>query len=77
MPAWLINALVSLAIKIGFPLLLKYIPWLPNEVLVIIEKLLSDLQKPDISNSMAKKTALRDVKEYCSGVGCPAETKQL
>ena len=77
MPSWLLNLLVSLAIKVGMPYLLKYLPWIPQEVMVIIEKLLNDLQKPDTSNSMAKKAALRDVKQYCSGVGCASDTLKL
>ena len=63
MPAWLIQLLISLAIKIGLPALIKYIPQIPSEVVQIIEELLNNLKKPDVSNSAAKKTAQLRVRE--------------
>jgi len=75
-PAWLINLLVSLAIKIGLPYVAKLFPWLPKEILAIIEELLNDLTNPDISNSSAKKRALRKMRaerEKLSQVGVPSD----
>lgn len=43
-------------------MLLKFFPAIPKEVMDIIDQLLSDLKKPEVSNSSAKKKALRAVK---------------
>lgn len=66
MPAWIINLLVTLAIKLGLPWVIKKLPWIPAEVINIIEELLGDLKSPEKSNSASKKVAIRKVKAYCA-----------
>ncbi len=63
MPVWLINLLVSLAIKVGLPYLLKAFPWIPQEVMAIINKLIEDLKDPKLSNSVSRKKALAKVRK--------------
>lgn len=77
MPAWIIQILVSLAIKIGVPALAKLIPSLPQQVIDIINALLAALKTPDASNSSAKKTAIKAIQEHYSGVGTPPEILKL
>lgn len=63
MPQWLIAFLLNIAIKIGVPALIKYLPWIPKEVVDIINMLLDELKKPEVSNSSAKKKALKAVRD--------------
>lgn len=76
-PLWLL-AIINLAIKIGSPYLLKQIEkWakvLPDEIRVIIAELIKNLKDPMVSNEIAKKDAIKKVKQ-CVGVACPPETK--
>lgn len=75
MPTWLILLLIKLAIKFGSAWLLKKFPWLPKEVQDIIEWLLEQLKKPNVSNSVAKKKAIHNIKA-CYGIGCPIDLKK-
>ena len=75
MPSWLINALVSIAIKVGLPWVIQNFPGIPQQVIDIINELLKNLQDPSQSNSAAKKQALAAVKA-CT-VGCEAEVKKV
>lgn len=75
MPTWLINALVGIAIKIGVPWLVKKFPWIPKEIVDIINELVEQLKNPNVSNSVAKKTAMRQVKEFCT-TGCSPQIKK-
>lgn len=80
MPAWLINIIVSLAIKVGIPWVVQHIPGIPQAVIDIITQLLNDLNNPKVSNSAAKKMAVAQVKalrEQASGVARSPETKGL
>ena len=62
MPTWLINLFVTIAIKIGVPWLIKKFPWIPSNVVDVINELIDELKKPEVSNSVAKKQAIRKVK---------------
>jgi hypothetical protein len=79
MPAWLISLLVSLAVKVGVPILIKKLPWIPKEVVDIITKLIEDLEKAPTPESKkeAKALALKQVRAHCSGVACPTDTKGI
>lgn len=70
MPGWLISLLATLAIKFGIPWIIKKWPGIPQQVIDIINELLSKLNDPNQSNSAAKKVAIFKIKE-CTGVGCP------
>jgi len=75
MPTWLINVLVTAAVKIGVPWLIQKFPWIPKEVVEIINQLVEQLKNPNVSNSVAKKTALKEVKEFCT-TGCSPQLKK-
>jgi hypothetical protein len=77
MPSWLIQILVTIAIKVGIPYLAKLIPGIPQSVIDVIEQLLSDLQDPKKSNSASKKRALKRIKEVHRGVGSPPDTLEV
>jgi len=62
MPAWLIQLLVSLAIKFGIPWLVTKLPWIPTEVVSIINELLENLKDPKVSDSAAKKMAKAQIR---------------
>lgn len=78
LPGWLYQ-LIKLAITVGSPYLLKAIQgWiknLPADVIQIINDLIKSLTQPNISNSIARKTARNRLKQ-CQGVGCPPEVKE-
>lgn len=76
MPSWLISLLVNLAIKIGFPYLIKLIPGIPQAILDIIQKLLEELQKPQVSNSAAKKTAIASIRKELQVSPQPGDLKK-
>lgn len=76
MPAWLLQILITIAIKIGVPALLKYFPGVPQQVVDIINQLLDSLKDPKQSNSAAKKIAISSVKDFCT-TGCESDTKQI
>ena len=65
MPAWLINLLVTFAVKFGLPwlldLLAKKFPWLPAEVTAAIKELVEKLTGAKEVRKEAKReaTALR------------------
>lgn len=73
MPSWLIPILVNLAIKLGVPALVKYLPWIPQAVIDAINELLNALKDPNKSNSQARKEAM--VKVY-GAVGNAPEVKK-
>lgn len=43
MPAWLIQLIITLAVKFGLPWILKKFPGIPPEVMKVIEELLGNL----------------------------------
>lgn len=72
MPHWLLQLLVTLAVQFGIPWLLKAFPWLPKEVIAIIEELLKALQ----DQKMEKKALIKEAKQNiaaCYGPNCPKE----
>lgn len=72
MPAWIITLLVSMAIKLGLPYLIKKLPWLPADVWGIIEEILKHIQGAEDKAAAVEKigAAVRG----CTGTGCPANT---
>ena len=77
MPAWLLSMLIELAIKIGVPALIKYVPWIPQEVVAIINSLLEQLNNPKVSNSMAKKSARAKIRKALQVTPDVGDTKGL
>lgn len=68
MPAWLISLLVSLAFKIGMPLLLKRFPGIPQWVVDIILKLETNMAQshPD-THPVLKAQALAECRNgFCA-----------
>ena len=61
MPAWLLNMLISLAFKIGMPLLLKKLPWLPKEIVPILEGAVGEAATA--SSKEEKKQVVREAKK--------------
>lgn len=77
MPPFLLNIIISFAIKFGLAWLVKRFPGIPQEVIDIIEKLLGGLksaESPD-EKAMLKRQAMRDVKAHCDGVACESGVK--
>lgn len=74
MPGWLINIIVTLAVKVGLPWVIKKFPGIPQEIIAIIAQLINDLSNPEKSNSISKKVALNRVSELCT-VGCENKLK--
>lgn len=79
MPTWLIPIIVNLAIKLGVPALVKWLPWIPQAVLDAITELLNNLKDPSVSNSAAKKTAMVNVREAikADATGVAPKTKSI
>lgn len=75
MPTWLINALVVIAVKIGMPWLIQKFPWIPKEIVDVINQLVEQLKNPNVSNSVAKKIALKEVRDICTS-GCAPQLKK-
>lgn len=75
MPAWLLSFLISLAIKLGMPFLLKLFPNLPPGIAAIIQKLIEDLSAHSATKTALVAQAKTDIKQACSGVGCPTDLK--
>lgn len=72
MPAWLLNLLVQLVIKLGLPALIKRFPGLPAELWALIEEILRHVAG---SGNPSAATALLRVKvKECTGAGCPIDT---
>jgi hypothetical protein len=78
MPAWLISLLVSLAVKLGVPWLLRRFPGLPAWLVEILEELLGKLKDAKQDKHDAVREAKEKIHQQCNGqVGCPADTKDL
>lgn len=73
MPVWLIELLISLALKFGLPYLIKAFPSLPKEVWEVVETILKAVQSAENPQDKAKE--IRTAVNQCTGVGCPPETK--
>lgn len=74
MPGWLINIIVTIAVKVGLPWVIKKFPGIPQEILAVIVQLIEDLNNPGKSNSISKKVALNRVSKLCT-VGCENKLK--
>ncbi len=74
MPGWLINIIVTIAVKVGLPWVIKKFPGIPQEILAVIVQLIEDLNNPGKSNSVSRKVALSRVSELCT-VGCDNKLK--
>lgn len=69
MPAWLIQIIVTLAIKFGIPFILKRFPGIPPEVIKIIEDLISKLTQHSEQKSIIVGQAKADLRK-CIGDSC-------
>lgn len=76
MPGWLISLLISLVLKLGVPWLLRRFPGLPPGIREILEKLIEDLRQAKADKQELVKKAKQDIKDKCSGVGCPTDLKR-
>jgi len=74
MPGWLINIIVTIAVKVGLPWVIKKFPGIPQEILAVIVQLIEDLNNPGKSNSVSRKVALSRVSKLCT-VGCENKLK--
>lgn len=74
MPSWIINLLIQLIIKMGFPWLIQFIiekfPNIDPAILDILQKLLDELSSPKVPNPIARAKANLAFKKKCHGVGC-------
>lgn len=76
MPAWILNLLIQLAIKVGVPALVKYFPKIPSEIIAIINELIDALKQPEVSNSAAKKSAMAKVRSQLQVSPQPQDLKK-
>lgn len=76
MPAWLL-AIVKMLIQYGGPMALSWaLSWLKAkypEWAKVIEDLIKELQNPEVSNSAARKKAIK----RCDGIGCAPDLKKV
>lgn len=73
MPVWLINILISLAIKFGVPWLMAKFPLISPAVQQIIDGLLSDLQSHSQQKAQIVSGAKEQIRKVCSGTTCPTD----
>lgn len=69
MPIWLWKLIFSIALKLGVPFLLKRFPWVPKEVLQILEELMSDLKLSKATKRTAYSRAKTKMRECSGGSG--------
>ena len=72
MPTFILNWIISLAIKFGMAWLLKKFPWLPDYVVKAIEDLLEELKSAKNCKKVAKKKAIAKIKSR-GGIGTPPD----
>jgi hypothetical protein len=76
MPNWLINILIDLALKVGVPYLLKLFPWLPQNLMDIIQNFIDDIK----GHSTARKATVVATREAFKtdilGMDPPADVKR-
>lgn len=72
-PAWLLKLLITIAVNLGLPWLLKAFPWIPKAVIDAIEAALNEIKPVKAQLKDAKQAAI----EKCVGVACAANTKGL
>lgn len=77
MPSWILNLLIQLIIKMGFPWIVKFLidkfPGLDPAILDILKKLLEGLESSSVPNSVARAFAKKQFKDHCNGVACESE----
>jgi hypothetical protein len=61
MPVWL-SILISIAVKLGMPWLLKLFPWLPASIAVEIQSLIGSLTKAKRAHRLHQKDKIRSAK---------------
>ena len=74
MPAWLVELLVNLALKVGIPFLVEKFNWIPVEFWRVVQDLLSH-----VNDHPNKQEAIQNVRAQleCIGVGCAPKPKGL
>lgn len=81
MPAFLLDLLISLALKFGVPWLLSKFPFLPSNLKDILQQLIDDVKKSKDEHKEAvadaRSEAKSRIKKECFGVGCAIDTKSL
>jgi hypothetical protein len=80
MPGWILSLIISFALRLGLAWLIKRFPNLPPEILDLLEDLISKKQDPRLSTEEKKQAEAetrKKIKEVCTGVGCPSDTKGL
>lgn len=75
MPIWLINLLISLAIKLGLPYLMEKFPNLPKSIWDLIAELLKHIHGAQDKVAEVAKARLI-LREHCYGPGCPTDLKK-
>lgn len=70
MPIWLIQLIVTLAVKFGVPFILKRFPSIPAEVIKIIEELIAKLTDQKAEKQVLIAEAKQKVKAICEGPHC-------
>lgn len=77
MPVFLLNIIISLAIKFGLAFLFRRFPGIPQEIRDLLSEFLDKLK---LAKSAEEKNALKaevkaKVKKHCEGTGCPMDVK--
>lgn len=75
MPAFLINLLITLAIRFGIPLILRRFPGLPAGVKEILEEFLESLKVNRRDRKAAEERAKARLKNECFGIECEIPPK--
>lgn len=70
MPVWLIQILITLAIKFGLPWILKKFPSIPPEVIKIIEELIQKLEGHKEEQKALVAEAKKKALQVCTGPDC-------
>lgn len=73
MPQWLLSLLIKLALSVGLPAAMKYVPGISGEVWKIIEEILRHILEAE-DKPQAVRNLRAKVKE-CTGAGCPVDLK--
>lgn len=72
MPFWVL-ILIRLAIKLGLPWLITKFPWIPKEIIAIIEKLIGEIKTAKYEQKNTVRAAKRRALDRCAGVACPTD----
>lgn len=79
MPAWLLTLLIRMAVTFGIPALVKYVPWIPKEIVEFIAKYIAEMngEKVVIQNAKVRMAAKKRDAKKCVGSLCATDTKGL